>query len=393
MKTDFDKYISDQIQNIEDNLRVGNWGKFQTRYARHRGVKMVRIIIPVVAAASAIIVLLLSGINRIDNEIKRIDDNYLLIAENAPTIRTEVPAFRKVFMPSLRHQEPTKPDTFHIPDSQPQIDAETLIQENVDAPKFEHATKKDSIHQPIPSYDYFDADNDATAYIPKKSLSISSIGISGSQGLVGYSQFDMPFGAFQLRTSYAEEKPRGDISHEKPRDSILVDKPVDNIVLGETEEVKYRHLPPITVGVSLAINFTQRLVLITGLDYSLYLSEKKEVISPDKVRIERQQLHYLGLPFRLNYTIYSKKSFEWYAGGGFKVDKCIYAKSGAEVLKESNFLLSALLTTGIQYNITRNFSIYCEPYCSYLFSDTGLPSYRSEKPFEISASLGIRVNL
>ena len=60
MKTDFDKYISDQIQNIEENLQVGNWGKFQTRYARHRGVKMVRIIIPVAAAAAAIIVLLLS---------------------------------------------------------------------------------------------------------------------------------------------------------------------------------------------------------------------------------------------------------------------------------------------------------------------------------------------
>jgi hypothetical protein len=142
----------------------------------------------------------------------------------------------------------------------------------------------------------------------------------------------------------------------------------------------------------LGINFTQRLALITGLDYSLYLSEK--VISySDKISSEIQQLHYLGLPLRLNYTIYSKNSFEWYAGGGVKVEKCIYAKSGTTVLKESNFLLSGLLTTGIQYNITRNFSIYCEPYCSYLFSDTRLSSYRSENPFEISAKLGIRVNL
>ena len=34
MKTDFDKYISDQIQNIEDNLQVGNWDAFKVCYAK-----------------------------------------------------------------------------------------------------------------------------------------------------------------------------------------------------------------------------------------------------------------------------------------------------------------------------------------------------------------------
>ena len=128
-------------------------------------------------------------------------------------------------------------------------------------------------------------------------------------------------------------------------------------------------------------------------EYNMLNLSNKEISSIVTKRNEMQQLHYLGLPLRVNYTIYSKNSFEWYAGGGFKVDKCIYAKSGATVLKESDFLLSALLTTGIQYKITRNLSIYFEPYCSYLFSDTRLPSYRSENPLEISAKLGIRVNL
>jgi hypothetical protein len=393
MKTDFDKYISDQIQNIEENLQVGNWGKFQKHYARHRRVKMVRFIIPAVAAASAILFLLLSGINNIDNGPIRMRNNYPLIAENTPTIQVDIPTLRKDFKPlrERKNHEPTQSDNFHIADSKPQIDTVTLIREKSEPEKLEHTTKQDTTYQSIPSYDYFETNN-ATAYIPKQSVPKLSIGVSGGQGLAGYDQVDLPFGAFQYRTSYAEENPRGGISHEKPRDSILMDKPVDNLVAGKIEEVSYKHRPPITFGISLGINFTQRLALITGLDYSLYLSEILISYS-DKKSSEMQQLHYLGLPLRLNYTIYSKNSFEWYAGGGFKVDKCIYAKSGATVLKESDFLLSALLTTGIQYKITRNLSIYCEPYCSYLFSDTRLPSYRSENPLEISAKLGIRVNL
>ena len=388
MKTDFDKYISDQIQNIEENLQVGNWGKFQTRYARHRGVKMVRIIIPVAAAAAAIIVLLLSVSNNIDNRPLQLRNHYPLIAENTPTIITEIPAFRKVFMPSLKreHHEPTISDNLHITDSQQQIDTDTLIREKSESEKFEPPTKRDTTYQSIPSYDYFKTDN-ATAYMPKKKLPKVSIGVSGGQGLANRNQIHI----YQLRMASAYQGPRDYTSNEKQRDSILTEKPLNNILV-ENEEHSYNHRPPITFGISLGINFTQRLGLITGLDYSLYLSNK-EISSIVTKRNEMQQLHYLGLPLRVNYTIYSKNSFEWNAGGGVKVEKCIYAKSGAEVLKESNFLLSALLTTGIQYNITRNLSIYFEPYCSYLFSDTRLPSYRSEKPFEVSASLGIRVNL
>ena len=54
MKTDFDKYISDQIQNIEDNLQVGNWDAFKVCYAKNRRTKTMRFIIPITVAASII---------------------------------------------------------------------------------------------------------------------------------------------------------------------------------------------------------------------------------------------------------------------------------------------------------------------------------------------------
>jgi len=433
MKTDFDKYISDRIQDIEDNLQVGNWGKFQKHYARHRRIKMVRFIIPVVAAAAAIIVLLLSITNNLDNGPLQLRNNYPLIAEITPTIQVEIPALRKDFKHLLRRErpEPTLSDILHTADPQPHLDTETLIREGSDSIKVEKRAKKDPADQIVPSYDYFET-IDASETGHKKSSPKFSIRVSGGQGLTGYSQINLPRGIFAERLASAsnnpesqknkynipeyetehgtylsegpligspdgkpgDEKPYIKPGDKKPWDVILMEKPVDGTCSENTkiEGMSYKHRPPITFGVSLGINLTPRFAFITGLDYSLYHSTKT-IKYPGDTKTEIQQLHYLGLPLRINYTIYSKNSFEWYAGGGVIVEKCIYAKSGTTVLKETNFLWSVALATGIQYNITRNFSVYCEPYCSYLLSETTLPSYRNDNALEISANFGIRVNL
>ena len=173
---------------------------------------------------------------------------------------------------------------------------------------------------------------------------------------------------------------------------IQINAPGNGMLSGEREEVNYRHLPPISFGVSVGINLSKRFTIITGLDYSLYLSHK-EITSSKGVGNEMQQIHYLGLPIRSDYTIYSNKSFEWYVGGGFEVEKCVSASSGTTSFKEKNFLWSAVATTGIEYNITKNISLYCEPYCSYLLSETNLFSYRTENPVTISAKLGLRFDL
>ncbi len=441
MKTDFDKYISDRMQNIEENLQVGNWGKFQKHYARHRRIKIVRLIIPVVAAAAAMIVLLLSITNNIDNGPLQLRNNYPLIAQNTPTVQVEIPALRKDFkhLSIRKNPEPTLSDILHIADPQPHLDTETLMQDKSDPIKVEKRTKKDPADQTVPSYDYFET-IDASETGHKKSSPKFSIRVSGGQGLTGYSQINLPRGIFAERLASASNNPEsqnnkynipeyvpehltylsegpligspdgkpGDEKpyikpgeklyikpgEKKPWDVILMEKPVDGTCSENTkiEGMSYKHRPPITFGVSLGINLTPRFAFITGLDYSLYHS-RKTIEYPGETKTEMQQLHYLGLPLRLNYTIYSKSSFEWYAGGGVIVEKCIYAKSETTVLKETNFLWSLAVTTGIQYNITRNFSIYCEPYCSYLLSETTLPSYRNDNALEISANFGIRVNL
>lgn len=360
MKTDFDKYISDQIQNIEDNLQVGNWDAFKVCYAKNRRTKTMRFIIPIAVAASIIMVFVFFGRESNINEVNYSNMEIALIADNTATIKTEIPKCKNGLTASHRPHKVTVPDSIIIAEANNQEDSVTTIEieSNNSVPK----SSTDTSSRLRDSYTHFETEIiDADlhkAYKPK-----FSIGLSGGPGM----------------TSRAGTM-------------IQINAPGNGMLSGEREEVNYRHLPPISFGVSVGINLSKRFTIITGLDYSLYLSHKG-ITSSKGVRNEMQQIHYLGLPIRCDYTIYSNKSFEWYIGGGFEVEKCVSASSGTTSFKEKNFLWSAVATIGIQYNITKNISLYCEPYCSYLLSETNLFSYRTENPVTISAKLGLRFDL
>lgn len=363
MKTDFDKYISDQIQNIEDNLQVGNWDAFKVCYAKNRRTKTMRFIIPIAAAASIIMAFVFFGRDNNSNEVNYSNKEIALIADNATDtaiIKTEIPECKTNLIALDRPHKVTVSDSIIEAEFDQQQDSAATIKVEVknNAPEL----VKDTSAQLGNSYAYMEKESiDVTLH--KVNRPEIYIGLSGGPGM----------------TSRAGTM-------------IQINAPGNGMLSGEREEVNYRHLPPISFGVSVGINLSKRFTIITGLDYSLYISHK-EITSSKGTRNEMQQIHYLGLPIRCDYTIYSNKSFEWYFGGGFEVEKCISATSGTTSFIEKNFLWSAVATTGIQYNINKSISLYCEPYCSYLLSETNLFSYRTENPIGVSANLGIRFKL
>lgn len=360
MKTDFDKYISNQIQNIEDNLQVGNWDAFQVRYAKNRRAKAIRFIMPIAAAASIIIAFVFFGSDSNSNEVNYSNKEITLIADNTAIIEIEIPECKNGLTVSHRPHKVTAPDSIIIAETNNQEDSVTTIEieSNSSVPK----SSTDTSSRLRASYTHFETEI-IDADLPKAYKPKFSIGLSGGPSMTSRA------GAYRQMSGGG-----------------------NGILSGGMEDVHYKHLPPITFGVSIGVNLNKRFTIITGLNYSLYLSHK-EISSSKGVRNEIQHIHYLGLPIRCDYTIYSNKSFEWYIGGGFEVEKCVSASSGTTSFREKNFLWSAVVTTGIQYDISRNISLYCEPYCSYLLSETSLFSYRSDNPIEVSANLGIRFNL
>lgn len=357
MKTGLDKYISNQVQDIEDNLQVGNWDVFKKHYAEHRRRKALRRIAPVVLAASIAIAVALLGKGSVHSEphiYKDID----LIADNPTIIHPAISVCKKKLTEFHKPCKEVVSDT--IIESE-RYRRDTMSVKETDRTDSIPPVKKETSLYGKPHNDY-DTYNISTR-LSKKSASTFSVGLSGRPGML-------------IRT----------------KSVVQFNGPGNGMFGGGMEEVSYKHLPPMTLGFSLGVNLSKRITLITGLDYSLYISHK-EIKSSDNVRHEMQKLHYLGLPLRCSYTIYSNKSFEWYAGGGFEVEKCIAATPETASLKERNFLWSAVATMGIQYNITSCLSLYCEPYCSYLLSEAQLFSYRSDNPIGISASIGVRVNI
>lgn len=156
------------------------------------------------------------------------------------------------------------------------------------------------------------------------------------------------------------------------------------------------HYFPVQVGLSARLPLSERLYLSTGLQYSLYNSKFMMSQTGEK----RQQVHYLGIPVRLDWVFASSSLFDVYAGGGVLGDLCLNATLAGMSREKDRPSLSLVGAGGIQMNVTKRLGIYLEPELSWRIPEnnpaiTTYPpvTYRSEHPVMFSVAAGIRINL
>ena len=166
---------------------------------------------------------------------------------------------------------------------------------------------------------------------------------------------------------------------------------------------KSHHKMPVIIGLSLNKALTSRWSIETGVRYSFMESD---FLSESKLWEQRvnQQIHYIGVPLKFNYLIYSVEGFSLYGHGGGALDIPV---SGQQSVWKSfidmptpqtdKFNIHAPLQwsveggLGIQYHFTPSFSIFAEPSLHYYFNPGGeIKTIRQEKPFEISIPVGLR---
>lgn len=166
---------------------------------------------------------------------------------------------------------------------------------------------------------------------------------------------------------------------------------------------KSHHKMPVIIGLSLNKALTSRWSIETGVRYSFMESD---FLSESKLWEQRvnQQIHYIGVPLKFNYLIYSVGGFSLYGHGGGALD--IPVSGQQSVWKPSidmptpqtdKFNIHAPLQwsveggLGIQYHFTPSFSIFAEPSLHYYFNPgSEIKTIRQEKPFEISIPVGLR---
>lgn len=177
-------------------------------------------------------------------------------------------------------------------------------------------------------------------------------------------------------------------------------------------------------GLSVGIPVTDRLKIVTGLEYSQYRSSFESSLNSVKTR--DQLVRYLGVPVRLDWSLAKGKMFDVYVGAGAQADYCIGAMiSGGrdgqlhpiENIKKDGLIFSLLAAGGIQVNVNKRMGLYLEPELVwtggkpsdaeresiYLMIIDGYLSpipeinrpltYRTEHPFMFSISTGLRINL
>ena len=170
-------------------------------------------------------------------------------------------------------------------------------------------------------------------------------------------------------------------------------------------ETRIHHRMPVTVGVTLAYELSDKWSLESGLTYTLLSSELHT--GGDSYIEEEQKLHYVGIPLKVKHTFWKNDWLTVYAVAGGAVEKCVSSSletlyvTGSSDRKEERVSLdvnalqwSVSAAVGGQFNLTRQLGLYVEPGLAYYFDDgTGIETFRKEHPCNFNLQLGLRFTL
>ena len=149
------------------------------------------------------------------------------------------------------------------------------------------------------------------------------------------------------------------------------------------------HHFPLAFGLDVSYPLTPRLSLTSGIELSIY---KSRFLIPtlSSPQVE-QKVYYLGIPLRLDWTVWQGERFSSWIGAGGKVDRSVYAMFGNKKVKDDAFNWSALANAGLRYDIVDNVGIYLAPEASWHFKpeNPNLLTYRTENPLTFSVKAGL----
>lgn len=170
-------------------------------------------------------------------------------------------------------------------------------------------------------------------------------------------------------------------------------------------ETDIKHYQPVTAAVKLQIRLNEYWSLETGVSYTLLRSDLRSGGDSYFYKTE-QRIHLLGIPLKVNYSIWRNKFWNLYAHAGMLFEKDIHANASTEYFKEGiavenknehlhlhGLQYTAQAGAGIQYNLTNRFSIYAEPGISgHIVPDKSIKTIYTDKPVNFNLELGLRLN-
>ena len=211
--------------------------------------------------------------------------------------------------------------------------------------------------------------------------------------------------SFNKWSDYAEALQSGTLDVDYKTYQILLKIAQNNAALPGTDmiERKTHHYMPISFSLALKYKLNNRFGLETGMSYSRLKSESEIGTGGNAIR-EQQTIHYLGIPLKVTYNIYSARRWSFYGSLGAKLEIPVYAPTstsyfvnGMKELEEKSTLHTPLQWSigtglGLQYNLTPHIGFFAEPSLQYYIpTGSDIETYRTEHPFTFSLPIGIRI--
>ena len=161
------------------------------------------------------------------------------------------------------------------------------------------------------------------------------------------------------------------------------------------EETK--HHQPISVGMQVGFHLLPKLKLSTGLVYTKVSSDFISGVS-DTRTVSTQDLHYIGIPLNLSYSVWEYKGLHTYvtAGGEGAVNIKNHAETDGEVKesKRDKMQWSTNASVGIQYDFIPQLGVYVEPGMKYYFDNgSQIENIFKDKKLNFNIQLGLRFNV
>lgn len=168
-------------------------------------------------------------------------------------------------------------------------------------------------------------------------------------------------------------------------------------------EQREQHSSPITFGVSLARSLGRRWGVETGIQYSLLKSTFSMGEGGYSV-VDKQSVHYLGIPLRVSYDLVSYRGLSAYTSMGVTMHIPVYGNTKSDyivdwqtVLSENSTFTPSLqwqmgVSVGVQYRFAPHTSIFAEPTFNWFIPSAGeTRTVWTERPVMFTCPFGIRI--
>lgn len=161
------------------------------------------------------------------------------------------------------------------------------------------------------------------------------------------------------------------------------------------EETK--HHQPISVGMQMGFHLLPKLKLSMGLVYTKVSSDFISGVS-DTRTVSTQDLHYIGIPLNLSYSVWEYKGLHTYvtAGGEGAVNIKNHTETDGEVKesKRDKMQWSTNASVGIQYDFIPQLGVYVEPGMKYYFDNgSQIENIFKDKKLNFNIQFGLRFNV